>query len=102
MPENIEQVYRGRLGTLCSANIDHRYHHSICLFIFKERQPDGTSPSTDHSHLSSPLFTSLHTILQIRMQSSTSPEIPTQSDDETGQVLLFHNPANPHVILNLH
>ena len=30
MPENIEQVYRGRLGTLCSANIDHRFHHSIC------------------------------------------------------------------------
>ena len=71
-PENIEQVYRGRLGTLCSANIDHRYHHSICLFIFKERQPDGTSPSTDHSHLSSPLSTQ-------SCKSACSPQPPLKS-----------------------
>ena len=89
---------------MCILNEDNRKTSQSVRIGFPSVHLPGT---TTRRHVSlhrplPPLFTSLHTILQIRMQSSTSPEIPTQSDDETGQVLLFHNPANPHVILNLH
>ena len=79
-PENIEQVYRGRLGTLCSANIDHRFHHSIC---HGATTLNGLiSPSSHLNDRQSTKFSIPPLSTQIRVQASTSPEITTQSDDE--------------------
>ena len=123
MPENIEQVYRGRLGTLCSANIDHRFHHSIC---HGATTLNGLiSPSSHLNDRQSTKFSIRKNMFSVcsssrnanptaRLPPPTTPtslhanpraglNLPRNHNTigrRTGQVL--HNPANPRVILNLH
>ena len=125
MPENIEQVYRGRLGTLCSANIDHRFHHSIC---HGATTLNGLiSPSSHLNDRQSTKFSIRKNMFSVcsssrnanptaRLPPPTTPtslhanpraglNLPRNHNTigrRTGQVLLLHNPANPRVILNLH
>ena len=100
-PENIEQEYRGRLGTLCSANIDHRYHHSIC---HGQTTLNGlSSPSSHLNYRQSTKFSICKNMFSVRSSSrnaNPTARLPPPTTP-TSLHLSPHNPANPHAVLNL-